>query len=94
MQVKWLKLKNFRNYSECFAEFLPGVNLISGQNGQGKTNLVEGVMLNALSKSPYIRVEKEIIVSAMEKAGIAPDIRGEKLSLEEFAAITDYIEKG
>lgn len=52
MQVKWLKLKNFRNYGECFAEFFHGLNLISGKNGQGKTNLVEAVMLNALTKSP------------------------------------------
>lgn len=60
MQVKWVKLKNFRNYSECFAEFLPGVNLISGQNGQGKTNLVEAVMLNALSKSPRTSHDEDL----------------------------------
>ena len=52
MRVKWCKLKNFRNYDEASLEFFSGINLISGQNGQGKTNLVEGVMLNALSKSP------------------------------------------
>ncbi len=52
MKVKWLKLKNFRNYDECFVEFFGGTNLISGGNGQGKTNLVEGIMVNALTKSP------------------------------------------
>ena len=52
MQVKWLKLKNFRNYDECKLNFFEGMNLISGKNGQGKTNLVEAVMLCALSKSP------------------------------------------
>lgn len=52
MKIKWLKLKNFRNYSECLVEFSDGINLISGKNGQGKTNLVEGVMINALTKSP------------------------------------------
>ena len=52
MQIKWLRLKNFRNYGECYAEFLSGLNLISGKNGQGKTNLVEAVMLSALTKSP------------------------------------------
>ena len=52
MQVKWCKLKNFRNYDEASIEFFSGKNLISGGNGQGKTNIVEAVMLNALTKSP------------------------------------------
>jgi len=52
MRVKWLKLNNFRNYDNQFVEFFDGINLISGKNGQGKTNLVEAVMLSALTKSP------------------------------------------
>lgn len=52
MRVKWLKINNFRNYDNQFVEFCDGYNLISGKNGQGKTNLVEAVMLTALSKSP------------------------------------------
>lgn len=52
MRVKWLKINNFRNYDNQFVEFCDGYNLISGKNGQGKTNLVEAVMLAALSKSP------------------------------------------
>lgn len=52
MRVKSLKLSNFRNYDEASLDFYDGINLISGQNGQGKTNLVEAVMLGALSKSP------------------------------------------
>lgn len=52
MFVKWVKLKNFRNYTDASVEFHSGINLISGGNGQGKTNLVESIMLCALSKSP------------------------------------------
>lgn len=52
MQVKRVTLKNFRNYGELSVDFAPGFNLISGKNGQGKTNLVEAVMLCALTKSP------------------------------------------
>ena len=60
MQVKWCKLKNFRNYNEAVVDFLPGVNLISGQNGQGKTNLVEAIMLCALSKSPRTSHDEDL----------------------------------
>ena len=52
MRVKWLKLNNFRNYDELVVEFFDGINLIVGKNGQGKTNMVEAVMLGALTKSP------------------------------------------
>ena len=52
MRVKWLKLNNFRNYDELVVEFFDGINLIAGKNGQGKTNMVEAVMLGALTKSP------------------------------------------
>ena len=52
MRVKWLKIRNFRNYDNAFVEFFDGKNLIFGKNGQGKTNLVEAIMLAALTKSP------------------------------------------
>ena len=52
MRVKCLKITNYRNYDNQFVEFYDGINLISGKNGQGKTNLVEAVMLAALTKSP------------------------------------------
>lgn len=43
MQVKHLSIKNFRSYSESEFEFLPGINLVTGPNGTGKTNLLEAI---------------------------------------------------
>ena len=60
MKVKWCRLKNFRNYNECFVDFFDGTNLISGGNGQGKTNLVEAVMLMALTKSPRTAHDEDL----------------------------------
>ncbi len=48
-------------------------------------------LLNALSKSPYINVEKQIVANAMEIAGLDPNIRGERLTLEQFAQLSDNI---
>jgi DNA replication and repair protein RecF len=41
--VKRVRLTNFRNYKTADLELYPGVNLLHGSNGQGKTNLVEAI---------------------------------------------------
>lgn len=43
MLIKHLSLANFRNYKTAEISFAPGVNLLVGPNGQGKTNLVEAI---------------------------------------------------
>lgn len=43
MILKNLSLHNFRNYEEEILDFEPGVNLIVGDNAQGKTNLLEAI---------------------------------------------------
>ncbi len=48
-------------------------------------------LLNALSKSPYINVEKQQVAAAIEKVGLDINIRGERLSLAEFAELADNI---
>jgi DNA replication and repair protein RecF len=43
MELNRLELRNFRNYREAELDFAPGVNLIVGNNAQGKTNLLEAI---------------------------------------------------
>lgn len=43
MRLDKLSLRDFRNYRELTLEFAPGVNLIVGDNAQGKTNLLEAI---------------------------------------------------
>lgn len=45
MEVRDLELTEFRNYERVQVHFCPGVNVVIGRNGQGKTNLVEAVYL-------------------------------------------------
>ncbi|HVE76952.1 MAG TPA: DNA replication/repair protein RecF [Actinomycetota bacterium] len=43
MEVGELDLVDFRNYESARVEFVTGLNLVEGRNGQGKTNLLEAV---------------------------------------------------
>ena len=43
MRLDGLELEHFRNYSQLNVEFDEGVNLLVGNNAQGKTNLLEAI---------------------------------------------------
>jgi DNA replication and repair protein RecF len=49
--LKRIYLLNFRNYEEFTADFSPNINCIVGENGSGKTNLLDAVYYLGLTKS-------------------------------------------
>ena len=51
MNLQSLSLRSFRNYDQARLEFEPGVNLIVGDNAQGKTNLLEAISYLGSGKS-------------------------------------------
>jgi DNA replication and repair protein RecF len=51
MFLERLYLRNFRNYEEITVSFDPKINLIQGENAQGKTNLLEAIYLLSTGKS-------------------------------------------
>jgi DNA replication and repair protein RecF len=51
LSIKRLFLRNFRNYAEVEVVFSPSVNWIQGDNGQGKTNLLEAIHLLSTGRS-------------------------------------------
>lgn len=53
-----IELKNFRNYQEEAVEFHKKVNIITGKNAQGKTNLLESLYIMSLGKS--FRTNKDV----------------------------------
>ena len=84
MFVKSLELDGFRNYKTATIIFSDGVNIITGQNAQGKTNLVEAVYCLAAGRSFRAAKDKELILFGNEKACIQADIisNGREQSLE------------
>ena len=70
MRVKRLTLENFRNYENDTLNFSPGVNVISGANAQGKTNILEAVHLFSVGKSSRAKSEAELIRHGEQSAKI------------------------
>ena len=61
MRLNELKLHNFRNYESLELDFSPGVNLIVGNNAQGKTNLLEAISYAGSGKSFRAQKTSEMI---------------------------------
>ena len=61
MNLNELKLRSFRNYQEIAAQFDPGVNLIMGDNAQGKTNLLEAISYLGSGKSFRAQKTSEMV---------------------------------
>ncbi|MBS0621569.1 MAG: DNA replication/repair protein RecF [Verrucomicrobia bacterium] len=51
MKFHSLLLHHFRNYSEAAVDFGPGINLFLGENGQGKSNLLEALYFAVTGRS-------------------------------------------
>jgi DNA replication and repair protein RecF len=51
MHLAHLRLRDFRNYSRLDVDFSPGFHLLTGENAQGKTNILEAIYLIATLRS-------------------------------------------
>lgn len=61
MLITSLKIQNFRNYKELELEFNKDINVIYGDNAQGKTNILESIYVSALGKSFRTNKDRELI---------------------------------
>ena len=61
MYLSQIQLHNFRNYRELSLEFDPGVNLLVGDNAQGKTNLLEAIGYLGSGKSFRTQKNSELV---------------------------------
>ncbi|NYB75445.1 DNA replication/repair protein RecF [Sedimentibacter hydroxybenzoicus DSM 7310] len=61
MIVKNIKIKNYRNFKEANIELNDSLNIFVGDNGQGKTNLMESVYLSSIGRTFRLNSENELI---------------------------------
>ena len=77
MILKTLKIKNFRNYDNLDISLSPNTTIIYGDNGQGKTNLLESIYVLAFTKSHRSFIDKNLIKKNKEKAIIKGTIQND-----------------
>lgn len=61
MIIEEIKLNNFRNYDSLSLSVEPGINVIYGRNGYGKTNILEAMFLCCIGKSFRTNHDTEMI---------------------------------
>ena len=74
MIIENIRLENYRNYAGVFAEFDPGVNLLVGQNAQGKTNMLEAVAFLGSGKAFRTQRSAELVKFGADFAQIQGSI--------------------
>ena len=86
MILRKIKLVNFRNYANLNINFSKNINIIIGDNAQGKTNLLESIYTLALTKSYRTTNDANLIRNNQEKFIVVGEIKDnsvfKKLSVE------------
>ncbi len=109
MKITNLKLKNFRNHTNLDITFSDYKNIIIGNNGIGKTNIVEAIYYLALTKSfrtsndqilikdeeDFAVIEANIVdkISNNFKIVLSKDGKNIKIDNNSIKSISDYISK-
>ena len=70
-----LRVHSFRNYAEATVHFGPGLNIIHGQNAQGKTNLLEAIATLALTRSPRATMTGDLLLWGHDEGLAEADIQ-------------------
>ena len=68
MYIEKIKLNNFRNYENLEINLNKNLDIIYGDNAQGKTNILEAIFLCSFGKSFRTNKEKEMIKFNEKKA--------------------------
>ena len=104
MRIKRLKVENFRNLEKLDIEFSDGVNIIYGNNAQGKTNIIEAIYIFSFGKSfranrdiELLKFDKEYFLSNIEimkkDRELEMDFGFDKFSNKKMIKVNGVIQK-
>lgn len=79
MSITELRINHFRNITEASFEFSPGFNLFFGQNGSGKTSLLESIYFLGRGKSFRSSLANRVIQHDQEKLSLFAKLQDDKV---------------
>lgn len=84
MYVRHLQVSDFRSWEHADLELTPGANVLIGQNGQGKTNLIEAIGYTATLGSHRVAVDLPLIRHGCSRAIVRTAVvnAGRELTIE------------
>lgn len=75
MFIERLALTDYRNYSSLTLDFSPQINVLIGENAQGKTNIMEAIYVLSMAKSHRTANDRELIRWEQEYGKIEGDVQ-------------------
>ena len=77
MYVRKVEFESFRNLAGTVVEFSDGINVLRGQNAQGKSNILEGIYLFARGRSFRGAKAREMIMFGSDMASVSMEYMGD-----------------
>ena len=93
MIIEKLKLRNFRNYENLEIEFDPKLNIIIGNNAEGKTNIVEAIHFLSLARSFRTNENADLIKKGASTAMIEAKVGDLPIKKNITAQLTSSAKK-
>lgn len=93
MILKRIEMTNFRNYNHISLSLHPHMNIIYGENGQGKSNLLESIYVLGQSKSHRSSIDNHLIKEKSDFSRITGILEEESVSTKLEIILTDNSKK-
>ena len=89
MYVSRLALDHYRSWEQLVVDFTPGVNVLHGANGLGKTNIVEAVEVLSTGTSHRTSSSLPLVERGATKATIRANVTDDDGRAADGAATAD-----
>ena len=74
MRLSWIELRDFRNHAETRIDVPAGLVVVVGDNGEGKSNLLEGIFYLLSQSSPRVSTDAPLIRHGAESAYVRGEV--------------------